>query len=118
MKPIIQKNNFSSKQKRISKKLLLKIFCLMQSIDTKIEEYINNNEEDLEKLIKNSLSISKVIPDLLKASQLLLPVVENEEFEKKNYLMDIIKEDSETMELVEKLIMKFSKNNTFNEKIR
>jgi hypothetical protein len=38
----------------------------MDCIDIRLDEYIKANEEYLEKLIKNSLNISKVIPDLLK----------------------------------------------------
>jgi hypothetical protein len=44
----------------------------------------------------------------LKVSQLLLPVVETEESVKKNYLLDSINSNTETMELVEKLISKLS----------
>jgi hypothetical protein len=101
---------YSGKQKRISKKLLEKIFSLMECIDGKLEEYINSNDEDLEKLTKNSINISKVIPDLLKVSQLLLPVVESEESIKKNYLVDLINQDNESIDLVEKLIAKLSGN--------
>ena len=101
---------YTSKQKRLSKKLLQKIFSLMECIDIKLEEYINSNEEDLEKLTKSSINISKVIPDLLKTTQLLLPVVETQESEKKNYLMDLINKDDEIRELVEKLILKINDN--------
>jgi hypothetical protein len=110
MKTQARKMEYSSKQKRLSKKLLQKIFSLMECIDGKLEEYINSNVEDLEKFTKNSINISKVIPDLIKTTQLLLPVVETEESERKNYLLDIINKDNEIKELVETLIKKLSKN--------
>ena len=108
MKTKIKNMQYSRKQKSMSKKLLQKIFRLIDCIDIKLDEYINCNEEDLEKLTKNSINISKVIPELMKITELLLPIVEPEKTEKQNSFLEIVNNDDEIKDMVERLILKLS----------